>query len=618
MSVIFGIIYKEGVFAEKQEMEQMYASVKHFPHDNFTLWNNNNVGVGWVQLYDTPESVYDKQPFSFGNDRFVMVGKARLDNRNELCHIFNIPLEKRKIFSDTKLLPLAFEKWGNDCTKKLFGDWSFAIWDKNEKQLFIARDHQGVTAFYYTITNNFIAFASNKTVLLSIPSVSKEINMLQMAQLLVGWHGYAEETAYKNIFRLPPSHSAIYKDGKISITKYWRLEDVANIRLKNDDEYLEVFNELFLNAVKSRIRSYRPIGSMLSSGLDSTSVTAIAASELAKENKKIRAFTSVPIFDTVGILKSNKYGDESELAGLFAKMYPNIEHVLVKSENKNPLQGVLDSLLIQNSPLRNSSNFFWILSINELAKQNGIGTMLSGQGGNFTISWPFGGYYSSFMKPGIVPFLKKNLPYFAVRFIYEIAKEKKHFLSYSLINLQYEKEIKLLGKMKKNGNNPNFIIKSSLRKTRMRIINVNMSQGAWIAQEGGDYFGLNVYDPTLDIKLLEFCSAIPDNQFVRYGFDRYMIRRAMKNRLPDEVLFNNRKGVQSADLLYRIKENVNDYLEVINLISKSELCKQIIDVKKLNEIILEIKSSTDIKTIKHNFGFLRAINVGLFLLQNKK
>lgn len=615
MSVIFGIIKKEGVFTEKQELEQMFNSVKHFPHDNYGFWNENNVGLGWVQLYDTPESVYDKQPFCFANNRYVMVGKARLDNRNELCDIFNISAIDRTVLPDTKLISLAYEKWGDSCTKKIFGDWAFAIWDKSEKQLFLARDHQGVTVLYYNISNNCIIFASNKTVLLSIPGISKEINKVQMAQLLVGWHGYPTETAFANILRLPPAHSANYKDGQILIKKYWDLKEVSDVRLKNDDEYLNAFNELFSNAVKSRIRSYRPVGSMLSSGLDSTSVTALAAIELAKENKKIKAYTSVPIFDTTGFLKSNKYGDESELARQFTAQYYNIEHTLVNSENKNPLQGVIDSLKIQKVPLRNSSNFFWILSIQELAKQSGLGTLLSGQGGNYTISWPFGGYYNSFMKPGIKPFLKKNLPDFVIKLIFEISKGKKPFFNYSLLNPQYEKEIGLLQKMEKNGNDPHFIIKSSLRKTKIHVLNTNMSQGAWIAQEGGDYFGLNTYDPTLDLKLLEYCYAIPDEQFVRPGHDRFMIRRAMKNKIPDEILFNKFKGLQSADLLFRIKENINDYLEVANSIKGSEICQQIIDVKKLENIILEIKNTNEIKTLNSNPGFLRAINVGLFLLQ---
>ena len=616
MSVIFGIIKKENHLVEMQEIEEMYASVKFFPYDNYALWNENNVGFGWVQLYDTPESVYDKQPRDFGNSNYTIVGKARLDNRIELCDIFKISADERTTFPDTKLLALAYEKWGNECTKKLFGDWSFAVWDRNEKQLFLARDHHGVTSIYYTVNENFIAFASNINVLLSISNVSHEINKVQIAQLLVGWHGYAEETAYKNIYRIPPAHRAVYKKGKLSLSKYWWLEEVSDIRFKNDDDYVEAFNELFVSAVKSRLRSYRSVASMLSSGLDSTSVTALAAIELLKEGKNIKAYTSVPLFNTNGLLKPSQYGDESELASLVAKMYTNIEHILVKSENRNPLQGVLKSLQIHKTPIRNSSNLFWILSINELAKQNGAGTLLNGQAGNFTISWPFKGYYLNMIQPGIKPFLRKQTPYFLMRFWYDIKKGTKPFMQYSFINRQFATDINLPGRMNKAGYDPHFITKSSLRKTRMQVINVNMAQGASIAQENGDAFGINIYAPTIDIKLLEYCTAIPDEQFVKKGFDRYLIRRAMKNKLPDAVLQNQRKGLQSADLVLRIKENINDYEEIIKAISESEICRQLIDVQKLNDIYFQIKSTSDIKKLQSGSGFLRGINVGLFLLKN--
>ncbi|PIP55345.1 MAG: hypothetical protein COX07_00400, partial [Bacteroidetes bacterium CG23_combo_of_CG06-09_8_20_14_all_32_9] len=590
-----------------QEIEEMYASVKFFPYDNYALWNENNVGFGWVQLYDTPESVYDKQPRDFGNSNYTIVGKARLDNRIELCDIFKISADERTTFPDTKLLALAYEKWGNECTKKLFGDWSFAVWDRNEKQLFLARDHHGVTSIYYTVNENFIAFASNINVLLSISNVSHEINKVQIAQLLVGWHGYAEETAYKNIYRIPPAHRAVYKKGKLSLSKYWWLEEVSDIRFKNDDDYVEAFNELFVSAVKSRLRSYRSVASMLSSGLDSTSVTALAAIELLKEGKNIKAYTSVPLFNTNGLLKPSQYGDESELASLVAKMYTNIEHILVKSENRNPLQGVLKSLQIHKTPIRNSSNLFWILSINELAKQNGAGTLLNGQAGNFTISWPFKGYYLNMIQPGIKPFLRKQTPYFLMRFWYDIKKGTKPFMQYSFINRQFATDINLPGRMNKAGYDPHFITKSSLRKTRMQVINVNMAQGASIAQENGDAFGINIYAPTIDIKLLEYCTAIPDEQFVKKGFDRYLIRRAMKNKLPDAVLQNQRKGLQSADLVLRIKENINDYEEIIKAISESEICRQLIDVQKLNDIYFQIKSTSDIKKLQSGSGFLRGI-----------
>lgn len=614
MSVIFGIIKKEGVFLDKHELEQMYSSVKHFPQDNFSLWTENNIGLGWVQLYDTPESVYDKQPFSFGNQRFIMIGKARLDNRKELCDIFNITAEERIVLPDTKLLQYAFEKWGEKSPAKILGDWSFAIWDKYEKKLFIARDHQGVSVIYYSVTNDFIAFSSNKSVLLSISTISKEINKVQIAQLLVGWNGYADETVYRDILRLPPACSAIYQNRKLLITKYWQLENVANFRLKNDDEYLEVFNDLFLKAIKSRIRSYRDVASMLSGGIDSSSVTSIAAVELEKENKKITGYTSVPKFDVTNKLKDFQFGDESLLAQLVSRSYSNIIHKLINSDKKNPLQGLVESIKILNSPVRNSSNYFWLLSITEIAKQNNIGTMLTGQGGNFTISWPFRGYYSNFIQPGLKPFFRKNTPDILIKLLAEYKNGKKPYLKKSFLNKKFELEINLLDRMKDAGFDPYFLLNSSLKKIRLNALNINMAQGAGNTQEIGDYFGLNIYDPTLDVKLLEYCYGIPDNQFTRPGYDKHLIRRAMQNKLPVELLFNDRKGVQSSDLLLRIKENIDIYLKTIIEMGNSEMCKEIIELKKLYEMAINIERNF----LKIDSGFLRAINVGLFLINQEK
>lgn len=618
MSVIFGIIKKEGVFLEKQEFEQRYSSVKHFPQDNFSLWTENNIGLGWVQLYDTPESVYDKQPFSFGNQRFIMIGKARLDNRKELCDIFNITAEERIVLPDTKLLQFAFEKWGEKSPAKIFGDWSFAIWDKFEKKLFIARDHQGVSVIYYSVTNDFIAFSSNKSVLLSISTISKEINKVQIAQLLVGWNGYADETVYRDILRLPPACSAIYQNRKLLITKYWQLENVANFRLKNDDEYLEVFNDLFLKAIKSRIRSYRDVASMLSGGIDSSSVTAIAAAELVKESKKITGYTSVPKYNVTDKLKDFQFGDESLLAEQVSKSNSNIIHELINSDKKNPLQGLVESISILNSPVRNSSNYFWLLSITEKAKQNNIGTLLTGQGGNFTISWPFRGYYSSFIQPGLKPYLRKKAPYFLIKLIAELKKGKKPYLKKSFINNKFESEINLLERMKDAGFDPFFLMNYSLKKMRLNTLKINMAQGAGNTQEIGDYFGLNIYDPTMDIKLLEYCYGIPDNQFVRPGNDRHLISRAMQNRLPSELLFNDKKGVQASDLLFRVKENIENYLRIIIEMNNSEICKEIIDVNKLKRTALEIENNFEKIVLKRDSGFLRAINVGLFLINKEK
>ena len=448
MSILFGIINHHEAPVTKELMDIAYDSVTLFPQDNKSLWINKNVGLGWVQLYDTPESVYDKQPICWA-DRYTLIGKARLDNRDELCKVFNIKENEKHQIPDTFLLKLSYEKWGNDCVEKLFGDWAFALWDEVEKKMFLARDHYGITALYYTLSEHYFAFSTNLHVLLALPLVSKEVNMDLLAQLLVAWNGIPETTIYKNIFRIPPANTATYFNKKFQQKQYWRIEEVPEVRFKNDQDYVDVCHELFTNAVKNRIRSCKSVSTTLSSGLDSGSVTAYAASLLDKEAKKLMAYTHVPLFDTSVIYKSSVYGNEGPLAGLVAKKHSNIEHVLVNSLNRDPMKGILDSMEIFCSPNRNASNQYWIISILEMAQNNGMGTLLTGQCGNITISWPFRRDYLKTLSKGFRNNLYEYIPNNLLSFWFKW-KTNQPLLSLSMINPDFAKEIKLLQKMEKN------------------------------------------------------------------------------------------------------------------------------------------------------------------------
>ena len=96
---------------------------------------------------------------------------------------------------------LAYERWGQDCPDHLLGDWSLALWDQRRRQLFLARDHHGITGFYYYHNSRFLAFASGKKGLLALPQVPKNQNPLRMAQILTAWPGDGVETAYEGIWR---------------------------------------------------------------------------------------------------------------------------------------------------------------------------------------------------------------------------------------------------------------------------------------------------------------------------------------------------------------------------------------------------------------------------------
>ena len=242
---------------------------------------------------------------------------------------------------------------------------------------------------------------------MALPDVPHRLNELYFASVVTvfpdGYHG--DDTIYQDIHRLPPAHAmSVTRDG-VRLWQYWRLEDAPDLSFRSEDECYEQFRELFAKAVRSRLRSLRPIGVTLSGGLDSGSVAALAGeslglpppvSRLASRSlvssdecpdRTLTGFTSVPMFDVQNVAAQKRFGDEWPLAALTAKAAGVTEHIPVDARGTSPLDGLRDVSHIHDEPLHAGGNFYWILAMLEQARQRGIGTLLTGQMGNMSVSW---------------------------------------------------------------------------------------------------------------------------------------------------------------------------------------------------------------------------------------
>src|ERR1041385_2090960 len=183
----------------------------------------------------------------------------------------------------------AYEKWGEDCVKHLFGDFAFAIWDDRRQRYFCARDHFGVKPFYYTYIDNEFAFSTSLNSLRLNPRVSNELNEIAVGDyLLFGVNQDLSTTIFKDIHRLPPGHTLTVANGSITTRRYWTPEPSAEVRFRDPRSYVERFSELLAQAVRDRVTTDRVAISM-SGGLDSTSLAAIAQSQ----GKQVHAFAVV-------------------------------------------------------------------------------------------------------------------------------------------------------------------------------------------------------------------------------------------------------------------------------------------------------------------------------------
>ena len=206
MSAIFGILNLDDRLADIEKLQRMQTSMSYWGPDGNYLWHEDSAGLGLLQLFNTPESLNEKFPLFDSERGLVFISSSRIDNRNELCKLLNISNERKSTITDAELIFIAYRKWEKECVHHLLGDWSFAVWHKIEKKLFIARDHYGVGGLYYYMGKKFFVFSSSLKGILALPQVPKKLNELKLAQILVSWPGDGIQTCYSDILRLPPAH----------------------------------------------------------------------------------------------------------------------------------------------------------------------------------------------------------------------------------------------------------------------------------------------------------------------------------------------------------------------------------------------------------------------------
>ncbi|HEY9875190.1 MAG TPA: lasso peptide isopeptide bond-forming cyclase, partial [Candidatus Obscuribacterales bacterium] len=294
MSAIAGIYYLDNRTVDPADLKRMVDILAHRGSDGCNIWSEGSIGFGHRMLWTTPESLLETLPLVNDTGEIVITADARIDNRDELIAVLKIsdrPVEK---ITDSQLILSAYEQWGENCPEQLVGDFAFAIWDRRKQVLFCARDHFGVKPFYYYSSGQSFIFATEIKALLCLPDVPRRLNEVKVADYLASPTDDTAITFYKEIFRLPPAHRLTVSHEGITLQSYWSLDPSRELRLGSDEEYASAFRKLFTEAVRCRLRSAFPVGSMLSGGLDSSSITCVARQLLAGDkNSQLHTFSAI-------------------------------------------------------------------------------------------------------------------------------------------------------------------------------------------------------------------------------------------------------------------------------------------------------------------------------------
>ncbi len=626
MKSIFGVFLRSGNDASPETVSGMLQRMAAHGGTSRIACNDGVCGLGH---FDPAAAFGQGEPAgcSVPGQAFAFSCAARLDNRAEIGRDLGLSAKQASATADSDLIRAAYAKWDERCIERLYGDWSFVCWHPGERRLFLARDHFGITSLFYYLDSKVFAFASSRESLLALKLSPLELDKLYLAQVITSWPAYhGERSVYPAIRRLPPAHRLSVSPGNSDVRQYWHLERVPETRLSGRQEYVEAFRELFDDAVRARLRSADgsdaaecSVASTLSGGLDSGSVTATAAGFLARENRRVSAFTSAPLLETANYMPSGRFGDELSLARATAGAFDNVDIHQIRAEATTPVGAIRSVLKLRNEPVHSAGNLFWILDLWRAVQANGDKVLLLGQFGNAGASWA--GCIQSqplscqLRQLGCLKLakdvLKRNLPAHVLSGLRKLRRQPQSDCLASAINPALAADLDLF---ERRSRDPDCRPPRTALDHRMFLMPGRSSVGALHAELGAA-FGLEVRDPTADVRLLEFTFSVPDHVFIdrETGMDRWLIREAMKGRLPDSVRLNRDTGCQAGDLVPRLRASAAEVEAVLIELARGPAAEYV-DVAHMRRVWREIQTRDTPESFRKAVSILtRGMMAGLFV-----
>ena len=620
MSLIFGQINANQAPASVHHLAVMYGGIKHFPHEKHQFLGQENAAFGHALTHNTPEALHEQMPVYEADSQTLFVAEGRIDNREALTKTLGIGLAPT--LPDGELMRQAYLRWGEACADKLQGDWSLAAYNFKTQTLFVARDKLGYTALFYHFNGRQFSFGSSIKSLLALKTIPKNKRVDYLIRELALWKSANNETVYKGIFMLPPGHTLTLKNGQIALKRYWFPENVPLIYYKNPQDYAEELRQILTEAVQVRLRSHRPVAAMLSGGLDSGTVAYLAAQLLKPQNQRLRTLSHVPLFGAALAQEKNAgwFLDETPYIMATAQAAGNIDPTLLNSAHLSVTQGIAQQLDINDTINHAAGNVYWLIDIMQTAQRMGFGALLTGEMGNAGISFTGIDYllpltHARFLQHPKRLIKSRILRPLAMQYFKSLLSRRSGVAQYIMetSHLRHDmlKAQNVIAQMGADG--ADFYQYYPTAKAGMLHILATAQLRCMFGANSKHYFGVEKRDPTGDVRVLEYCLAVPNGVFFdEKGQNKQLLRRMMQGRLPDKVLFETKKGLQSADIAHRARTDQQATSEWMARVCQNADFQEIVDVKKLQTDWQQFLAGQQTGTLQMQTVF-KTLMVGMFL-----
>jgi asparagine synthase (glutamine-hydrolysing) len=529
MCGVCGIINFNDKPVNKRDLQAMMDKMRHRGPDDEGLFIDGNVGFGFVRLSIIDLSYAGHQPMVDESGRYIIVFNGEIYNYIEIRDVLKTKGYSFLSGTDTEVLLYAFIEWGNYCLHKFNGMWAFAIFDKLDKTLFIARDRFGVKPLYYYLDNNKFIFCSEIPPILSVNETKPEPNNQVIYHYLVfNRIDYDENTFFRGIRKLQHGHFVKINNSKISFQKWYDLKNNLKEPFSGPEEY----RDLLSSAIGLRLRSDVPIGVCLSGGLDSSSIVSILKKDYNLD--KLNSFSA--------IYGKGVRGDEYDFINDLSHMLGNMFFVTPTAQS---LYEDLDLFVNLNAEPVPDTSPYAQFKVMQLAKDHIVVT-LDGQGADEQLA----GYHYFF---GFLfkEFLLNARPWKLVNEIYNyLLNHKSSYglksLLYFLIPTYLKTKSQIIGKkyIQKDFINSyttdNFISgklygSNSLNEALLNHFEYKLEHLLKWEDRNSMCFSLEARVPFLDYRLVEKSLSLPSENIMRNGMTKHILREATKGLVPEKI-----------------------------------------------------------------------------------
>lgn len=522
----------------------------------------------------------------------ILLSDASIYNRHEL--IQKLSLDSKNI-NDTELLLKGYNVWNHQVVNYLNGDFAFAVFNTKTGELFCARDFPGVRPLYYSLYKDGIIFGSELKIIKAIFSKTAELNDDFFLDSLLNLISDINLTAYKNIYRLPPSHCLYFSRGKTKVEAYNELNPSLKIRFKNNNEYKDHLKHTLISAVEDRCKNISFLGSELSGGLDSSTVTSIAADYANQNNVSFSAFSNtLPDEHSLNIKDEKEY--IRKMVGHKKMSWVEVN----KTEDSVP-DLIKNSLNIQDCFTQQRFHMF-NTGIYKIAGVKDVQVLLSGFGGDEVVSARTGFAWNDFIDEKQWRMFFNALKYEKKGNLRAAIKGIKQFVKFYLLKNKengsttgiftsdlLEKRFKQLAINKRYAEvhqlKTRYFEKHKRQKQLylsyrqcQKINHPHVSQRLEYSYVAAAQYGIQYRYPLLDKKLIQTFIAYPAWKKHQPGKDRYIFREIIENIVPDEIrLRSDKTGFVIPHINQRLLQDKELITGLIKEFSKQEELREIFD-----------------------------------------